>query len=207
MCRASVHALGRRARFAPSAQRPLHSCPCLPLNAHTANTQVRRYLSLLRGLQLDVLLKELQQLLRQGGTLAATGNTTSTTSTTSKGAAAATPVEAMASALGSGAGRGKGGLAGGGAAAAAAGAAGAGGGRSSFSLPSRECVVHVMGQVLKGTAVVRGMQGPLERCGAQLCAQMALTYFLPFATVAMGMLARIKVRCGQIAVGCCTASS
>lgn len=159
---------------------------------------MRRYLSLLRGLQLDFLLKELQQLLRQGGTLAgaATNNTTNTKTSNGAAAAVAKAPEAVASALGSGvgagagAGRGKGGPAGG----VPAPAAGGSGGRSSFSLPSRECVVHVMAQVLKGTALIRGMQGPLERCGAQLCAQMALTYFLPFASVAMGMLARIKVR-------------
>ena len=44
-----------------------------------------------------------------------------------------------------------------------------------------------------GTALVRGLQRPLHAAAGQLGAQLALTYFVPLATTAAAMLARIKV--------------
>ncbi|KAG2446996.1 hypothetical protein HYH02_008150 [Chlamydomonas schloesseri] len=144
--------------------------------------EVRRALAQLQSLRLDGLLSDLQHLLQEGG--AFSSSNVGSSSGGGKGA------------RGGGNGRGAAG------AGAGAGGGGGGGGRTSYRLPSRDAAAAVMSQLVAGTALVRGLQRPLHSAAGQLGAQLALTYFVPLATTAAAMLARIKVLSLQLALDC-----
>ncbi|PNH05751.1 hypothetical protein TSOC_007952, partial [Tetrabaena socialis] len=136
--------------------------------------EARRTLSQLRGLQLPQLLDDLHFLLQRGG--------------------AAGPVGPLSTAEAAGGGAPPPGLLGRASKAACSVGAGRGGssGRKSYQLPSKEGLEAVLSHLIAGTALVRGLQVPLHAASAHLSAQLALTYFVPLATTALAMLARIK---------------
>ncbi|GFR45028.1 hypothetical protein Agub_g6339, partial [Astrephomene gubernaculifera] len=148
--------------------------------------EVRRMLLRLHELRLPHQIEDLQLLLQQGGVLgpgSAAATTTGAATAAGRGSRASSKAAIAA---------------GGGSEAGAA----AGGGRASYRLPSREAGAAVLKQLLTGAALLVGLQAPLHRAAAHLAAQLGLTYFVPLATTATAMLARIKVLSLQLLLDC-----
>ncbi|EFJ41840.1 hypothetical protein VOLCADRAFT_119586, partial [Volvox carteri f. nagariensis] len=71
-------------------------------------------------------------------------------------------------------------------------ASGSVGGRMSFRLPCKEAAAAVLKQLIAGSSLIMGVQPVLHLAAAHLASQLALSFFVPLATTATAMLARIK---------------